>query len=86
MKTLRFYMPGAFLISIALVIVIVPQILVAFIAALLVMAGIGALQLGHILRKSAQQDVNPRRWPGLDDSFLWQYHRAPRDGGIFKYR
>jgi hypothetical protein len=86
MKTLRFYMPGAFLISIALVIVIVPQILVAFMAAILVMAGIGLLQLGHILRKSAQQDTHLGRWPGEDGSLRWQFDQAPNERRWFQYR
>ena len=86
MKSLRFYFPGAFLMLVALLIVIVPQVLVAFIAALLVMAGIGLLQLGHILRKSTQQDTNLSRWPSEGGSFRGQFHRAPNEGRWFRSR
>ncbi len=52
MKNLRYYFPGAILFMIALLIMVFPQILIAFIASLIIMAGIGALYLGHMIRKS----------------------------------
>lgn len=55
MKNLRYYMPGALLIILAILILLVPEILVAFIAASVTLLGIGALYLGHIIRKSESE-------------------------------
>ena len=41
-----------FLILIAILIITVPEILVAFIASMIIMAGIGVLYIGHRIRKS----------------------------------
>jgi hypothetical protein len=40
------------LILIAVVIVAIPEILVALVAGSIIMAGVGALYIGHIMRKS----------------------------------
>ena len=52
MQSIKYYMPGMILIAIAIMIVAVPEILVAFVAAIIIMAGIGALYIGHKMRKS----------------------------------
>ena len=52
MRSLRYYLPGIILILVAIVIVAVPEILIGFIAALIILAGIGALTIGHRIRKS----------------------------------
>jgi len=52
MENIRYYMPGIILIAIAIIIVAVPEILVAFVAAIIIIAGIGALYIGHRMRKS----------------------------------
>ena len=52
MENIKYYMPGIILIAIAIMIVVVPEILVAFVAAFVIMAGIGALYIGHKMRKS----------------------------------
>ena len=52
MQSIRYYGPGIILISIAIMIVAVPEILVAFAASIIIMAGIGALYIGHKMRKS----------------------------------
>ena len=52
MQNIRYYLPGIILIAIAIMIVAVPEILVAFVAAIIIMAGIGALYIGHRMRKS----------------------------------
>ena len=52
MQSIRYYVPGIILISIAIMIVAVPEILVAFVASIIIMAGIGALYIGHKIRKS----------------------------------
>ena len=68
MENLKYYVPGSILILIAIMIVAVPEILVAFLAALIIMAGIGALYIGHMIRKS---DIEFRNTDGcsLDDDF-----------------
>ena len=55
MGTVRYYMPGIIMILIAIIIVAVPEILVAFLASIIIMAGIGALIIGHKIRKSEVQ-------------------------------
>jgi len=55
MKNIRYYMPGGLLILLALLILAVPEILVAFISASVIFLGIGALYLGHIVRKSENE-------------------------------
>jgi hypothetical protein len=55
MKNLRYYMPGVLLIMLAIVILLVPEILVAFIAASIIFLGIGTLYLGHVIRKSESE-------------------------------
>ena len=52
MKNFKYYMPGGLLIMLAIVILIAPEILVAFIAASVILLGIGVFYLGHIMRKS----------------------------------
>ena len=52
MQTWRYYAPGIILILIALLIMAVPEILIAFIASLVIMAGIEALYVGRNMRKS----------------------------------
>jgi len=52
MQNLRYYVPGSILIILAIIIVAVPEILVAFVAASVIMVGIGALYIGHMIRKS----------------------------------
>lgn len=52
MNTIRYYLPGIMLILIAILMVTVPEILVAFVASVIIMAGIAALFIGHKIRKS----------------------------------
>ena len=77
MKAIRFYIPGALLVLVALVIVMVPQVLVAFIAALFVMAGIGALRVGHHIRKSTPASRDFEGGYGENDFFGRQFDRVP---------
>ena len=51
MSNVRYYLPGIILILIAIMIVAVPEIFIAFVAAAIIMAGIGALYIGHMMRK-----------------------------------
>lgn len=50
MSGFRYYMPGLTLIGMALLIIAYPQILVALVAALVMMAGIGALWVGKAVK------------------------------------
>jgi hypothetical protein len=52
MPHIRYYLPGIFLIFCAITIVAFPEILVALIALIMISAGIGALVIGHSMRKS----------------------------------
>ena len=52
MRSLKYYLPGIILVLVAIVIVAVPEILIGFIAASIIVAGIGALYIGHKIRKS----------------------------------
>lgn len=56
MNSIKYYLPGSLLIFIAITIVAFPEILVAFIGALIIMAGIGALIIGHRIKKSETKD------------------------------
>ena len=77
MKAVRFYMPGVLLMLAALAIVMAPQILVAFIAALFAMAGIGALHVGHLIRKSTPANRDFERWYRGSDFLGRQFDRVP---------
>ena len=63
MDTIRYYLPGIILILLAILIVAVPEILVAFVASIIIMAGIGAL-LGFFNTPSACGGVTliPSPW------------------------
>jgi len=52
MGNLKYYIPGIVLILIAVMIVAFPEILVALVAAAIIMAGVSALAVGHMMRKS----------------------------------
>ena len=62
MRNMRYYFPGSILILIALLIVAVPEILVAFVVALVLMVGIGMLYFGHLMRKSEIELKNLETW------------------------
>jgi hypothetical protein len=77
METIRYYMPGVILILIALMIVAVPEILVAFVAAMIIMAGIGALLIGHKMRKSEIEFRHGDEWSSDKDFFGRRFVRRP---------
>jgi VIT1/CCC1 family predicted Fe2+/Mn2+ transporter len=52
---LKYYLPGSILILIALLIVAVPEILIALAAASMIMLGICGLYIGHLARKSEKE-------------------------------
>ena len=57
MGNLKYYLPGSILILMALLIVVVPEILIALAAASMIMLGAGGLYIGHMARKS-EKDWN----------------------------
>jgi len=63
MRNIRYYLPGSIIILLALLILAVPEILIAFIASIIIMLGIGALYLGHLIKKSATD------FRGFDEGF-----------------
>ena len=67
MGNLKYYLPGSILILIALLIVAVPEILIALAAASMITLGAGGLYFGHLVRKSGKEwDVFNGRFFGDD--------------------
>ena len=62
MRNLKYYFPGGLLIFMAVMIVAVPEILVALISASIIMVGIGTLYIGHMIRKSEMEASNFDGW------------------------
>ena len=52
MNNLKYYIPGIFLVLMGTLIIIIPQILVAFVAAFVFLGGISLLYAGHLMRKT----------------------------------
>ena len=77
MANFRFYFPGVTLILIAIAIIAVPEILVAFIAAAIIMVGIALLYMGHIARKAEIEMRNSGEWFYGDGFFDGWFARAP---------
>jgi hypothetical protein len=77
MANFRFYFPGTALILIAIAIIAVPEILVAFIAAAIIVAGIALLYIGHITRKSVIETRDSDDWFHGDSFFDGWFARAP---------
>jgi len=69
MKDVRYYIPGGFFIMLGLLIMAVPQILVALAAGSVIMIGIAALQIGHVIRK-AETGSETAGGREFDDDFL----------------
>lgn len=84
MQGIRYYLPGIILILVAIMIVAVPEILVAFVASLIIITGIGALYLGHKMRKS---EIEFRHADGVfsdDDSWGRRFVRRPVFGRFLR--
>ena len=77
MDTIRYYLPGTILILIAIIIVAFPEILVAFVASIIIMAGIGALYIGHRIRKSETESRHNGEWFSDEDFFGRRSVRRP---------
>ena len=63
MKDIKFYLPGVFLILLAIMIFAFPEILVALVAALVILFGIGSLYVGHLIRKSRSEVKKDNPYP-----------------------
>jgi hypothetical protein len=78
MRSMRYYIPGSILILIAILILAVPEILVAFIAALVLVGGVGLLYIGHRFREmeneawddDGYQNWHSRDWWTMKDRFF----------------
>ena len=77
MGNLKYYLPGSILILIALLIIAVPEILIALVVASMIMLGTGAMYIGHLASKSEKEwDVFNGSFFG-DDPCGWRVVRAP---------
>ncbi len=77
MRDIKYYLPGTILIVMAIMIMAVPEILVALVAVFIVMAGIGALYLGHILRRSGMESRGLEELRFDDVTNTWGFTRIP---------
>ena len=77
MDNIKYYLPGIILILTAILVVAVPEILVAFIASLIIVAGIGALYIGHNIRKSQIEFRHMDERFSDEDSFGREFFRKP---------
>ena len=80
MNSFRYYLPGFILILIAIIIVAVPEILIAFLSTLIIITGIGALYIGHMIRKSETGFRNGENMVMEHDFFGRRFAR----GSIFR--
>jgi hypothetical protein len=71
MYNIRYYIPGIILILIGIIVVAVPEILVAFVASIIIMAGITALYIGHRIRKSEIEFTHSDDWFSDSDEDLF---------------
>ncbi|MBW1696613.1 MAG: hypothetical protein JRH18_13825 [Deltaproteobacteria bacterium] len=77
MKHLRYYLPGSMMIFIAFLIIAVPQLLVALVAASMVMIGLGLLCVGHLIRKSEIEFHRIDPWVTVDSCYDRPWLRFP---------
>ena len=77
MDNIRYYLPGIILILIAIIVLVLPEILVAFVASIIIMAGIGALYIGHRIRKSEIELLHADDWVSDEYSFGRGFVRKP---------
>jgi prepilin signal peptidase PulO-like enzyme (type II secretory pathway) len=77
MDSIRYYIPGALIIFIGILIVAVPEILIAFVASLVLVAGIGVLYLGHRIRTSEEGYGGGNRRFGDEDFFGRRFAERP---------
>ena len=76
MNKLNYYLPGTFLIMSGILIVVFPEILIALIASVIMMAGIASLYLGHKIKESNEvySKKNEDDWINYD-RFQYRYDK-----------
>ena len=77
MNKFKYYIPGTILILTAILIVAVPEILIALISSLIIVAGIGALYIGHMFKKTDLELNNFNDSFFEDDPFRSRFTRIP---------
>jgi hypothetical protein len=77
MNNLKYYFPGSFMILLAIAIMIVPEILVAIVAATIIMVGIIALRIGHMMKQSEVEFDNVTDRFFDEDFFGRRFARIP---------
>ncbi|MFC1867337.1 hypothetical protein ACFL0H_04305 [Thermodesulfobacteriota bacterium] len=84
MNGFRYYIPGIILLLIAIIFVAFPEILIAIVAVAIIMAGIVALYLGHMIRKSRIDYINSGNAFSDKESFGRVFVRMPIFRRFFK--
>lgn len=77
---LKYYLPGAILIALSILIIAVPAILVVFAASVLCLFGFAALYVGHMIRKERIEIIRMERgdhWNREADFFEVHFGRIP---------
>ena len=85
MRNLTYYIPGIALIAAAVLIVAVPEILVALVASLVLMSGVAALYIGHWVRQSRGGSDRIDRW-FFEDHFGGNRYRRRPFAGLWNWR
>jgi hypothetical protein len=78
MHQVKYYLPGSIVIAIAILIVYIPEILIAFVASAIIMIGILALYVGHLIRNSDRRLRSFDRWLWVDNSYGKEFFNTPR--------
>ena len=77
MRDLKYYVPGTLLIAMALLILAVPEILIALVSASIITLGIVVLYIGHLVRKSNAQFETADFWARHHAPSGWQFAEEP---------
>ena len=82
MNKLHYYLPGIFLTLSGVLIAVFPEILIALIASVVIIAGVAALFLGHKIKESsyAYNRINEDGWNG-HERFQHSYYNPLRFRG-----
>jgi hypothetical protein len=82
MNKIQYYLPGIFLTVSGVLIAVFPEILIALIASVVIMAGVAALFLGHRIKESgyAFNKINEDGWSN-HERFQFRYHNPSRFRG-----
>ena len=78
MHKLKYYLPGSIVIAIGILIVAIPEILIAMVASFIMMAGILMLYWGHMIKKSEYRSVDLDQWSWGDNADTRAFFKNPR--------